>query len=256
MTRLSLVVTTFNNASTLDACLKSAAPIVDEILVADSFSQDQTLSIAKAYQARIVQQAFAGYGPQKQWACDQASCEWILLLDADESLSYDLQDELLGLKQAGLTGPGYRIARREWMAWQEPIEQHGRWQRAGVKLTDHLRLFDRRLIALSTHPVHAAPYSEQPLPRLQSELLHTGDAPFAQRLKKARHYAQLNAQHQTAGPRWVLYAKRWLSPLWAFIQDYGLRRYFLDGRLGLAAAWCSARASVYKYQALLHQSKN
>lgn len=251
MSRLSVVVTTFNNADTIGRCLSSIAGLADDLLVLDSFSTDSTVAIASTGQARIEQQAFAGFGPQKQRAIALAAHDWVLLLDADEALSPALLEHLKKLKKAGFNGAGYRLRRREWLARKTPLESHGRWQRRGVKLTDHLRLFARNQIRFSDHPVHAAPLSHQPTPLLSPELLHWGDAPFSRRRQKARDYATLNARHGKNNPTVWLHVKQWLSPAWAFLQDYFLRRYYLDGLLGLEAAYCSAYARWMHYRALL-----
>ncbi|HMR04113.1 MAG TPA: glycosyltransferase, partial [Candidatus Competibacter phosphatis] len=66
-TRLSVFVTTYNNDRTLTACLESVK-WVDEIVLLDSFSTDDTLDIARRYGARITQHEFMGYGRQKQMA--------------------------------------------------------------------------------------------------------------------------------------------------------------------------------------------
>ena len=82
---LSGVVTTLDNAATLDECLASLA-FCDEIVVLDSGSTDATVAIAERHGARVHTQAFAGYSAQKQAALDLAQHDWALLLDADEFL--------------------------------------------------------------------------------------------------------------------------------------------------------------------------
>src|SRR6185312_16993566 len=69
MTRepLSLVVTTFNSAATLQRCLASV-PFADDIVVLDSGSTDATLEIAARHKARIFSEPFKGYAAQKQSA--------------------------------------------------------------------------------------------------------------------------------------------------------------------------------------------
>lgn len=243
MPAISAVITTYNNAATLQRCLISAAAVADEVLVLDSFSDDATVQIATDCNAHVVQETFRGYGPQKKRAVDLAKHDWVLLLDADEELSEALQAEILTLENR-LEPPGYRLQRREWLAWKTPIEQHGRWQHPWVKKTDHLRLFDRRIAQLSEHPVHAAPHSKQPALLLKNDLLHWGDAPFQHRREKARQYARLGAG---IGSRWQAVIKLPFAPLWAFFQDYFLRRGFMNPWLGLAAAMHSAYASFLKY---------
>ena len=83
---LSVVVTTFNNAATLERCLASVA-WADDIVVLDSGSTDATLEIAAKYKARIFSEPFKGYAAQKQSAIDKAAHDWVLLLDADEALT-------------------------------------------------------------------------------------------------------------------------------------------------------------------------
>jgi len=243
---LSAVITSYNNAATLDRCLASVA-FADEILLLDSFSDDASLEIAELHQAMIAQQRFAGFGPQKQRAVDLALHDWVLLLDADEALSAAAQTEIAAMRdQQQLQGAGYRLRRREWLAWREPIEQHGRWQGALVRLTDHLRLFDRRQVGLSVHPVHAAPVTTKYTPLLRHELLHWGDAPFARRLEKQRHYAQMLASAERPQVHYLAASKRLFSPTAALLRDLLLRRYLLDGALGWRAAWCSAQCSLVK----------
>ncbi len=244
MTPLSAVITTFNNAGTLPRCLDSVRELADDLVVVDSHSTDSSTAIAVDHQARLIRQAFLGYGPQKQLAVDLAQHDWVLLLDADEALSAALQQEIRTLKQQGFSGPGYRFGRREWLAWREPVSRHGRWQHPWVRLTDHLRLFDRRLVRLSEHPVHAAPATSLATPLLKYPLLHWGDAPFRRRREKARRYAELSALSTTS---WRAYPKLLLAPPWALLQDYILRRGCMNPWLGLMAAGHSAYASFLKY---------
>ena len=104
--RLSGVVTTLDNAATLNACLASLA-FCDEIVLLDSGSTDATLDIARIHGARIASQPFAGYGAQKQAAIDLAQGEWILLLDADEHLT-DAGRIAIERELAELRADGYR----------------------------------------------------------------------------------------------------------------------------------------------------
>ena len=68
---LSVVVITYNNADTLDACLREVA-WAEEIVVLDSGSTDATVAIAERHGARVAVHPFDDYGPQKQRAIDMA----------------------------------------------------------------------------------------------------------------------------------------------------------------------------------------
>src|SRR6202034_4930223 len=66
----------------------------DEIIVVDSGSKDRTIEIAKSFGAKASYHAFGGHGEQKNVALDLCTSEWILLLDADEVLTTELQAEI------------------------------------------------------------------------------------------------------------------------------------------------------------------
>ena len=74
-------------------CLASAC-FCDELIVVDSFSTDRTVEIATGLGARVFTQEFTDYVRQKQIALDHATCEWVLLLDADEQVTHDLGREI------------------------------------------------------------------------------------------------------------------------------------------------------------------
>ena len=116
-TPFSAVVTTFNNAETLRSCLESVR-LADEIVVLDSFSTDQTCEIAAEYSARCIKHEFLGYSRQKQIVIDAASHDWVLLLDADEALTPELQKEIQTLMATGPDADGYAIPRIEQLFWR------------------------------------------------------------------------------------------------------------------------------------------
>ena len=134
MQPLSAFVTTLNNAATLEDCLESVA-WANESVVLDSFSNDDTLDIARRYGARVFQQEFRGYGPQKQDAMAHTTHRWVLLLDADEALTPPAQERIRALLSAGPTADGYALPRVEKMFW--------RTAHAGTRMNYYLRLFDK-----------------------------------------------------------------------------------------------------------------
>jgi tetratricopeptide (TPR) repeat protein len=91
----------------LEACLRSAAPYVDEICIVDTGSTDRTLEIAASFGARVVQRPWRN---DFAWARNEALAlarrRWILVLDADEELDASSRDCLRTLRDqpAALTG--------------------------------------------------------------------------------------------------------------------------------------------------------
>ena len=91
---LSVAIITRNAASQLEGCLASVT-FAEEIVVVDSGSTDGTIELARRHGARVIAKEWLGFGPQKQFAVEAASHDWVLCLDADESLSEVLRDSII-----------------------------------------------------------------------------------------------------------------------------------------------------------------
>src|ERR1700730_2224024 len=94
--RLAVVILTRNEERHISRALASVAGIASEVFVADHFSTDRTVELAKAQGATVLQRQFVNYAKQFQWALDNApiSAEWIMRLDADEVIEPDLAERI------------------------------------------------------------------------------------------------------------------------------------------------------------------
>ena len=92
---ISAVILTYNEENILDQCL-SALDFVDHIIVYDSFSTDNTLDIAKKYNAKVIQRSFDNYAAQRNAALQSVSADydWIVMVDADEIITKALKHVL------------------------------------------------------------------------------------------------------------------------------------------------------------------
>lgn len=87
---ITLVMIVRNEANVLDRCLKSASKLVDEIVVVDTGSTDDTLAVAKAYGSRTCSFIWNDhFAEARNFALDQSKTEWNLVLDADEYFTED-----------------------------------------------------------------------------------------------------------------------------------------------------------------------
>src|SRR5688572_30064813 len=100
MQPLSVVIITFNEEENIARCIESVKNVADEIIVLDSYSTDDTITIARSLGATIFQEKFRGYIGQKNLAMDLATNNYILSLDADESLDDTLAASVLEAKKA------------------------------------------------------------------------------------------------------------------------------------------------------------
>jgi len=82
-----------DEAQRIGTALDSVA-FCDEVVVVDSGSSDGTQDIARAAGARVVESPWPGFGAQRNVAADHATCDWILEVDADETITPPLAREI------------------------------------------------------------------------------------------------------------------------------------------------------------------
>jgi len=132
-----VVILTFNEERHLARCIASLQGLASEVVVADCFSTDATLEIARAHGARIIQRSWVNHASQFNWALTQLDPDrdWVLRLDADEVLTPTLIAEIQALLPTiGLEIDGVYCGRR--MIFQGRLIRHG-----GVFPVRVLRLF-------------------------------------------------------------------------------------------------------------------
>lgn len=99
MIDVTVVVLTKNEQTNLPDCLRSLEGFAKRVVVVDSFSTDDTVSIAKSMGADVYEHKFENYARQFNWALDSTNIDtkWTFRLDADERLTPELCAELEGL---------------------------------------------------------------------------------------------------------------------------------------------------------------
>lgn len=95
--KLSALMITKNAEETLEQSLSSLKDFADEIIIVDSVSTDNTIEIAKKYQAKIFVKEFNDIGLQRIYGLEKAIGDWVLILDSDEVVSKELSREIVTL---------------------------------------------------------------------------------------------------------------------------------------------------------------
>jgi glycosyltransferase involved in cell wall biosynthesis len=227
---LSVAIITLNEEANLARTLASVSWAA-EIVVVDSGSSDATRSIAHSYGARFITELWRGFAAQKNYALSLCTSDWVLSLDADETVSPELAASI----QAAIGTPpshiAYALPRRNLFL--------GRWMRHGGYYPDaKLRLFPRGQGAFRETPVHETVDFAGNTETLRGDLLHDAYPTLAGYLDHMQRYSTLGAEIAAASGRdgrglpgflnGVL-----LNPLATFLYNYVLRAGFLDGRQGL-----------------------
>lgn len=90
--KLTAVILAFNEALHIERCIRSAQRVADDVLVVDSYSQDDTVLRAERLGARVLQHAWTNHAIQMNWALQHVDVksDWVMRLDADEVLDEHL----------------------------------------------------------------------------------------------------------------------------------------------------------------------
>ena len=254
--RVSVPIVACNEAANLRRTLASVA-WANEIVLVDSGSTDETVAIAREFNATIYVEPWKGYGPQVNSAIDKCTGDWILNLDADEAVTPVLQAEIQLLLEGSPAFDAYWIPRLNLVI--------GRWMRHGGLYPDpKLRLFRRGSARLreDTEP-HATPKFEGQTGRLKGHLLHYAYRDLDVYLEHMVRYSTASIplvlrKGKTSRSLLAFVVNLFLNPVATFVYNYFLRFGFLDGREGFlfhlyhsvyvswkyAKAWQAARLAT------------
>lgn len=248
MPKISACIISFNEERKIEECLQSLQGVVDEIVVVDSLSSDQTLEIAGRYTDRIFHQKFLGHLEQKNLAVSKASHDWILSLDCDERLSPQLREAILAIKDDLRERTVYRMARKTFYVY--------RWLNHCWYPDRKVRLFnkhDARWGGVNPHD-RVVTDDDVAIIDLKGDILHYSFSSISEHLRTLDNFTEIGAREIIAkGKRVGL-----LAPLshgsWTFLRLYLFKRGFLDGFAGFVVAVLSFVHAFVKYsKVLMHQ---
>ncbi len=249
MISLSVAVITYNEERNIKRCLESVKSVADEILIIDSLSTDNTVSLCKNFGVRLIPQKFLGYVQQKNLALDMCSHDYVLSLDADEALDSALQNSILQVK-GHWTGKGYCFNRLNNYA--------GQWiYYCGWYPDRKLRLVDRRYArweGVNPHDILKFQTSEKAA-FLKGNILHYSYASVTEHIKQTDKFTTINAiEYSKRGVRSNLFSIT-LRPMAKFLRDYVFKRGFLDGRYGFIICMIGALSTFLKYVKIRERQK-
>lgn len=226
---LAAVIITKNEAVHIAACIAAVQPWVDQVVVWDSVSDDDTVALARAAGAMVHQRPFDNFAAQRQAALEGVAAEWILFVDADERVTPALGAEVRQV----IANPaihGYWIPRRNFIVGTEI--------RYGGYYPDYqLRLLRRAAARYDpTRAVHEIVDVGGAEGRLQAPFIHYNYSAWAQFHRKQRVYARYEAQilaERGIRPRPHNFV---LQPLREFRRRYLTLQGWRDGWPGLRLA--------------------
>jgi glycosyltransferase involved in cell wall biosynthesis len=237
---LTAIVTTLNEESNIRDCLERL-DFADEILLVDSLSTDRTVSIARTIpRVKVVEREYFGSAAQKNWAMDQVTTPWILIVDADERVPDALAREILALLEKGPEAKAYAIRRRN--VFLDRTIRHSGWSTDRV-----VRLLEKGAARYPNRRVHADLHPQKRVPTLRQPMLHHTCRSLDQYLEKVHRYATWGAADAYRQGHRAGFLEIALRPLWRFLRTYVVQAGFLDGRHGLVLCGLQAWGVFLKW---------
>ncbi len=186
----------------------------DRVWVVDSGSTDRTCEIARGLGAEVVGKEWLGYARQKNWAIDTLAIEapWILILDADESVTPELRERLLAIAArpvAEVRESAFHVNR--YFVFLGGVIRH-----SGYYPSWNVRFFKRGRARYEEREVHEHMVADGPVGFVHADLEHNDRRPLEHHIAKHNRYSSMEAR--------AVFADRSLAP-------HGLPARFFGGPL-------------------------
>lgn len=241
---ISVFIIAKNEADRIERSINSVREWVDEVIVIDSGSTDDTVAVSKDLGAAVVFNEWHGYGPQKVYGETLCRNDWLLNIDADEEVSEKLADEIKSLFANGLPAcAGYQMGQLPMY----PFQTEGNPWNINAR---PIRLYDKTKAGFSSAPVHdSVKVREGEVCSLKGVLIHRSFRSLSHHLDKANEVSSARAQDLVSRGRNPKTISLLLVPFFAFLKSYFLRREFLNGVDGIIIS------HMYAFQRFIRLAK-
>ena len=241
---ISCAIVVLNEERNIGDCLETVQ-WMDEIVVVDAFSADCTLEICRKYTDKIFQRLWEGFGVQKNFAIEQATCEWVFILDADERIPPELRAEIVGVLTSNEPNApvAYSVSRKNYF--------FGNWvTHAGCFPDYQLRLFRRGIGQLDDEEPHNKFVFEGKADYLKTPLEHYTERTIADHFRKFRNFTTLAAKERGKTKDSVCWTDVTVRPLFTLYKYYIARKGFCDGMPGFLVSVFASMYTFVKYAKL------
>lgn len=243
---ITAVVLTKNEEGNISDCIDSLK-FCDEIIVIDDNSTDKTTSIAEINGARVMKRALNDdFAKQRNFALRAAKRDWVLFIDADESVSKDSAKEIAKAIKYNKYD-GFYLKRKDYM-WEKAIA-HG--ETGNIKL---LRL-GKKNVGKWTRSVHEKWNITHKTSELNNPIIHHPHKNLAEFIKHVDNYSSLHANENIKEGKTSSISKICLMPFAHFTKNYLLRMGFLDGIEGFIIAFLMSFHSFLSWSKMYVREK-
>jgi glycosyltransferase involved in cell wall biosynthesis len=227
--KISVMIIAKDEEKSIATCLDSVR-FADEVVVIDDYSKDSTVKLAKQHGAKVYQRTLDGFASQKNFGIKKCCNKWVLILDADESLTKELQSEIEALKPKTIVA--YDIPFRNYVG--EYWLKHG-----GLYPDRHTRLINKDFAQYGSREIHETLVIKGKVGHLNNDIIHKTYANYKEYLAKVKKYATLEAKEDKQKPRLVM-------PIKVFYGKFLKEQGYKDGMNGLKSALLLSYYQYYK----------
>ncbi|RKR08353.1 glycosyltransferase involved in cell wall biosynthesis [Flavobacterium sp. 90] len=241
--KLSVIILTYNEESYIGDAIRSVE-FADEIIVLDSHSTDSTTKIVTDLGAKLIFRKFDNYCNQRNHAIESTTGEWVLFLDADERVSEELQKEILETINSNKSD-AYRI----WFP-------HFFMDRFLFHYTDKITRLVKNDSIRFENEVHEKLVVKSKAPVLKNYMIHYTYKGLFHFISKKDQYAWFQAKMSIKKGKKATLFLLIFKPFYRFFHTYFIKRVYLDGVPGLAAASIDAYGVFSRYAKMVLLEKN
>ncbi len=241
---LSVLIITYNEEKNIEKLLADL-DFVNEIIIVDSYSTDNTFTIAKSFKnVKVVQHKFENYAAQRNFAIRLATNPWILFLDADERLTPKLKSEIQLKIQLNEEVSAYYFY-RTFMFKNSKLRFSG-WQTDKIHrlfLKDKAR-YDLQKI------VHEKLIVTGKSGKLKNKLIHYSYIDYSSYKAKMVSYGKMKAKEEFEKGTNPNFFYLYIRPAYKFVYQFIIRLGFLDGKNGLIICYLNALSVSVRFREL------
>lgn len=228
--KINAVIIAKNEEELLEECILSLK-WVDEILLVDTGSTDNTVKIANKLKCRVVNyKTGKHFSDWRNKGMKESKGEWVLYVDADERVPKELKKEIESIISSQKALNAYAIPRRNFMFGQE-------MKHISVPPDYQKRLFKKSEFVKWTGEVHEEPIFRGKLGHMKAALLHYKHETFTQMVEKTNKWSSIEAKLMYEAGHPAMNIPRFASAMVReFWQRMIVHKAFLDGKIGIIYA--------------------
>ena len=223
---ISAIVLTKNNQNTIKDCLSSLTDLVDEIIIIDNISNDDTLNIAKSFTSKIYEVKDQDFSYKRNYGSDKAKGDWLFYIDSDEKVDDKLKREIKSAVSSDKY-TSYAIPRRNIFLGKEL--KYGGWYPDYV-----LRLIKKEALVKWEGKLHEQPKVKGEVGKLINPLIHKSHRSLSEMVDKTNEWSEVEARLLFEANHPKVYWWRFITiALREFWYRGILKLGFLDGTVGI-----------------------